>query len=413
MHGSLDPIDGAVAEIYRALASGSLPATMNMTSSVIIPGFSATSLGTARCLQGTGCRIVSVGVPDKATKAPFAHSRIAARRILLQNDLDLVETLLKLRETFDDQPVLLLTSDRHVLEVSEAGETLSRIYRHSVPPPSVVRPLIDKVAFLERAKEMGILVPRSVVVQEQAKAGEIARRLSFPLVVKPYLRHAQRVDAEKDLTEYLESLEPENWSSVLAQEWIPGGDDQIFCCFAVLDEQSRTLGAFTLQKIRQWRPRSGTTSLCRSVVDPEVREEGIRILEGLSVTGFGSVEFKRHSEDGRLYLMEPTVGRFNQQIALARAAGVNLPAMLVAHLLGRTTPPIEERPGATWIHELNDFLSSRDSRQTIQGGYLRSLLTADARVLWTISDPGPAIAVGLSMAKSLVFHRGRWPRIEG
>lgn len=410
MHGSLDSIDGAVAEIDRACASGSLPNTMNMTSSVVIPGFSATSLGTARCLQGTGCRIVSVGVPDKATKAPFAHSRIAARRILMQNDRDLVETLLKLRETFDDEPVLLLTSDRHVLEVSEAGETLFGLYRHSVPPPSVVRPLIDKVAFLERAKEMGILVPRSIVVRERSEAGEIARRLSFPLIVKPYLRHARRVEGKTDLIEYLESLETENWSSVLAQEWIPGGDDQIFCCFAVLDEQSQTLGAFTLQKIRQWRPQSGTTSLCRSVVDPEVREEGIRILEGLNVTGFGSVEFKRHAEDGRLYLMEPTVGRFNQQIALARAAGVNLPAMLVAHLMGRTAPPVEERPGATWIHEVNDFLSSRDLRQTVRGGYLSNLLTADARVLWTLTDPGPAMAVGLSLAKSLLFRRGRRPR---
>ncbi|MDQ4032639.1 MAG: hypothetical protein M3332_10385, partial [Actinomycetota bacterium] len=67
--------------------------------------------------------------------------------------------------------------------------------------------------------------------------------------------------------------------------------------------------------------------------------------------GFGSLEIRRSTRDGRMIITEPTVGRPNLQTALAAAAGVNLVDLAYRDALRLPALPSRPRREAIWIHE--------------------------------------------------------------
>ncbi|MGH3671780.1 MAG: hypothetical protein ACRDSH_14275, partial [Pseudonocardiaceae bacterium] len=67
--------------------------------------------------------------------------------------------------------------------------------------------------------------------------------------------------------------------------------------------------------------------------------------------GFGSLEVRRSTRDGRMLITEPTVGRPDLQTALAAAAGVNLVDMAYRDALRMPAPPSRPSREAIWIHE--------------------------------------------------------------
>jgi len=291
-----------------------------------------------------------------------------------------------------------------------------RAYRILLPPEALTESLLDKRRFAQLALEVGLKVPRSVEATSRDELVAAVRELSFPFVLKPHLRHSRLVRDANELEMFLETLSPENWVSMVAQQWVPGDDRSLYCCFAYFDEKSSPLGSITAQKIRQWIPNSGTTSLCRTVRNDHVREETIRIFSALGLRGYGSIEYKHHARDRSYYIMEPTIVRFNQQVALFRAAGVNLPVIAAEYLsTGQNRQGSSQRDGVWWIHEFKDFLSSRDPRQEVKMSYWRSLLRADTRVLFGPLDPVPLFAaIGSAVAARLkrTVPSGRAPKRE-
>ena len=52
---------------------------------------------------------------------------------------------------------------------------------------------------------------------------------------------------------------------MVAQEWIPGPDSALYFVFVYFDRNGELIAWLTAQKIRQFPPEYGTTSLCRTV----------------------------------------------------------------------------------------------------------------------------------------------------
>ncbi|MGQ0716539.1 MAG: hypothetical protein ACT4NP_04330, partial [Pseudonocardiales bacterium] len=67
--------------------------------------------------------------------------------------------------------------------------------------------------------------------------------------------------------------------------------------------------------------------------------------------GFGSLEVRRSTRDGRMLITEPTVGRPDLQTALAAAAGMNLVEIAYRDALKLPEPPRRPHREAIWIHE--------------------------------------------------------------
>jgi predicted ATP-grasp superfamily ATP-dependent carboligase len=112
---------------------------------------------------------------------------------------------------------------------------------------------------------------------------------------------------------------------VIVQEYIPGGDAEIYYCLTYYDKNSRCLGSFTGKKIRQWPVDTGSTASTTVAGEEFIKSETIRIFNILNFRGFGSIEYKRNPLNNKFYIMEPTVGRLNQQEFVATLHGVNLP----------------------------------------------------------------------------------------
>lgn len=363
-----------------------------MALKVVIPSFSITSLGTARCLANSHFDIFSIGSREVAYKMPMYFSNIPRKKVTIPAEQNIVQALLDLQSEFEDPPVLLLTRDKDALEVSKSRNLLDGHYKFLLPDNDLVDKLMHKGKFAKLAQQEDFRIPRTIEIKRPEEICNAIREFSFPFVLKPYLRHACKINDEAELESYLNTLSPVNWSSVVAQEWIPGNDASIYFCFVYFDQNSEIIASLTAQKIRQWPPEYGTTSLCRTVENRYVLEETVRIFRRLGLVGFGSIEYKYHHERDAYYIMEPTVGRFNQQIAITHAAGVNFPLLITEFLTKGQIPQCMQKNNVWWIYEPSDYLSQRSSRQQNKGGYWRHLLRSDAHVLWSWRDPLPFLS---------------------
>lgn len=367
---------------------------------VVITGFSATSLGIARCLADSNIEIIAIGHRRAGHRMPLYFSAIPKSKVVVRDGESIVQALLEFRDTISDDPYLMLTEDRHVLEVSENRDLIEKHFKIQIPPQYLIDRLMDKDKFSCLAREMHLKIPISVQVANREQLANVTEKLPFPFVLKPYLLHSRKINNQEELELFIAKFSDVNWTSVIAQQWIPGGDDQLYFCFTYFDRNSEPIACLTARKIRQWPPQDGTTSLCKTVHNDYIREETIRIFRDLRYVGFGSIEYKYHQEEDCYYIMEPTVGRYNQQVALTKAAEVNIPLIAFQYLSTGTVVDYEQKDGKWWVHELADFASRFDSTQNVRGGFMRHVTSADVHVLFKWNDPIP-----LLMISALTFFR--------
>lgn len=382
-----------------------------MAKCVVLPGLTSTALGIARCLEVEDVWILAFGQKAPGYKTPLIYSNVPDKTIIAPAGEDVVTTLLKIREQFDDDPVLLLSEDRHVIEVSTNRAVLGS-YRMLLPRHETVLSLMDKNRFAVLAKQRGWRAPRSITIGRSDGIERLLHEMPFPFALKAYMLPSRKISNRSQLEAVLSTFTETNWSSVLAQQWIPGDDSNLHFCFAYFDRDSEPLAIMTAQKVRQWRPNDGTTSLCRTTENHAIKEETIKIFRSLNYVGFGSIEYKYNPKDSQYYIMEPTVGRFNKQVALCRTAGVNLPVVALRNLLNQALPPCRQRNNIWWIHETHDLFSRLHPRQQVKESYLRRLATADTRALFARNDPWPLFASCGSLAKrSICLASSRLSRV--
>ena len=354
---------------------------------IVVPGFNYTALSTLRCLQPLvreGARLWSVGFPE--TPQPAAWSRLPRRRIPFAAG-GWADNLLALGNRFTARPVLLPTSDEQALAVARDRKRLGDIYDFLLPDTGVLEQLTEKTRFYALAADRGWPVARTETAATPDALLDLPGRMRLPLIVKPFLRHAHRVDTPEELAAYARTLRPDHYRALVAQEWIEGADDAIYFSFLLYDREGRRVRTFTGRKLRQWPPRSGSTSLGVSVTNETIATLSAEMLESLAFRGYGSVEFKRDARTGRFVVMEPTAGRFNLQIALSAAAGMNIPADLCRLILGRPLPGARVRPGVHWILESDDWKSHHAQRTDY--GYVRNFFRRRVCVLFAWHDPLP------------------------
>jgi len=156
--------------------------------------------------------------------------------------------------------------------------------------------------------------------------------VKYPCILKPYFRSVEwiekgfpkvfKVTGRDELMNIYGMIEPYNKKSII-QQWVQGGDDDIYFCLIYQPLRAVEPALFYGKKIRQWPPGTGSISMAVPTEDPGIGEISLKLFKDLNVSGFGSVEYKRDSESGRLVIMEPTVGRVNLQSAIIDAAGVS------------------------------------------------------------------------------------------
>lgn len=359
---------------------------------IIVLGFTQCSLSTLRCLRELkqkNIRIWSIG--EKNGEYPAYFSFISDKKIVFSKNENIVDCLLRIKDQFSSRPLILITSDEYAVEISNRREELHKYYKFMLPSKEIVEKSMEKTRFAKYAIEKNLDIPLSFHVQNESELKKIKYKLKFPFIVKPYLTHSTKVNNEKELEELIKRLNPINYKALIVQEWVKGNDDQIYYCFLLFDRNSNPVASYLAQKLRQWPIAYGTTSLSISIKNEELVRKSIEIFKDLHMIGFCSIEYKEDIKNGKYYIMEPTVGRFNQQIAATMASGVNFPEKLIKLIENQIVDDDQQINGIYWINEINDYLSYKNSENK-KYGYLSNYLKNSIRVFFNWNDPLPVIA---------------------
>jgi len=311
---------------------------------------------------------------------------------------ELVENLIQFGKTQNQQPVLFFQSDGDLLLVSRNRQLLQKFFRFVIADRELVEDLVDKERFQALAERLNLPVPPAQRLHPTPDTPDL--KLRFPIIVKPLTRRPELWKAvvgsgkalRIDTAEEFRTLWPKLTASgveILAQELIPGSETRIESYHVYVDSEGQILGEFTGQKIRTYPREYGDSSALITTDATDVAMLGRELVQRLGLKGVAKFDFKR-APDGRLYLLEVNP-RFNLWHHLGTLAGVNLPALVYADLLGQPKPATQHaRAGLRWCRAWQDVLSARQSQiRTIS--WLRWALSCEAKRLLSWDDPMPMI----------------------
>jgi predicted ATP-grasp superfamily ATP-dependent carboligase/LmbE family N-acetylglucosaminyl deacetylase len=315
---------------------------------------------------------------------------------------------------------LFVTDDAAVTAVWEAREPLRAAgLRPAFAFAGSPLEVLDKRTQIAAARRAGVEHPWT----EWGAAEDLLERVDafrYPLLVKPALSHVgvRRIGAKAlrcaSAAELAEALERTAGFDVLVQDFVPGGDDQLYTCG--LWRGGRQHLAFTGRKLKQHPPTLGISRLSEAVEVPEIVAGSMRLLEELGYEGVAQVEYKRDARDGAYRLMEVNVRPWTW-IGLATACGVNLPLRAHAWALAEGSegegaastsgdaaprpPDLAQTPGRwVWllpeiIHTVRDLAHGRPPDPAQWRG-----LRAEA--FFARDDPGPLLAELVAPVRSRV-----------
>ena len=363
-----------------------------------------TGLQTARILAGRSVPVIGIA----SNPRHFCARTRACERILAADTAsdEMIQALERLGPTLGERAVLFPCTDGSVLRISRARERLAPWYHVLLPDAPVVEMLMDKSRFTAFAHENGLPVPRTAVLRRRSDAEGAAHDVRYPCVLKPTIKtpHWQRqtrakafkvTSADELLTLYDRASA---WTDeLMVQEWIVGGEENLYSCNAYFDADSRPVVTFVARKLRQWPPQTGTSCLGEEVRNDEVLHETVRLFGIVRFHGLAYLEMKRDERTGEQFIIEPNIGRPTGRSAIAEAGGVELLYAAYCDAIGAPLPAnlVQRYRGAKWIYLRHDLQSAihywrrgeltlRDWWRSVRG------VKADAVLSW--SDPVPFLA---------------------
>jgi len=352
-----------------------------------------------------GVRSAVVARPGSpALYSRFTHSALR-RDGFHDRDEDLVDALEWLAAAQPQRPVLFYEEDAQLLLVSRHRDRLARVFRFVVAERELVEDLVDKSRFRALAERLRLPVPATRRLDPAADAGADLD-LRFPVVIKPLMRspawdvlaHGHKV-LQIDTPVTLRALWPRLQDlarPLLAQELVPGGEDRIESYHVYVDPNGAVAAEFTGRKIRTYPTTCGHSTALEISDAADVRHVGRAAVEKLGLTGVAKLDFKR-APDGRLLLLEINP-RFNLWHHLGAVAGVNLPALVYADLVGLPRPATRPaRAGARWCSIWNDIPAAQASGLPLWR-WLPWMFGCDAKSAAAWDDPMPLLRS--------VLHRG-------
>jgi predicted ATP-grasp superfamily ATP-dependent carboligase len=372
----------------------------------------AVVLGDTDLIRALGLAGIKCAVASRA-RSPIPHSRFVAERIEWANnwgDPDrVVANLVEYAAGCAQPPPLFYQHDGDLALVSRHREALRRGLRFVIGDAELVEQLIDKTRFAALAERLGLPVPRSHVLRPEPGSSAPDLPLDYPVILKPLTRRdaiwrpvagdakALRVDSEKEFRELWPRLASGGFG-VVAQEMIPGGEERIESYHVYVDQRGDIAGEFTGRKVRTLPREFGNTTALEITDEGDVYELGRHCMKALGLKGVAKLDFKR-TPTGELLLLEVNA-RFNLWHLPGAVAGVNLPAIVYADLVGLPRPaPKRLRCPVRWTVAWDDLSAARAGRLSFVR-WAAWQLRCQTRHVLSLDDPMP-------------FLRGvAWPRIE-
>jgi predicted ATP-grasp superfamily ATP-dependent carboligase len=182
----------------------------------------------------------------------------------------------------------------------------------------------------------------------------------------------------------------------IVQELIPDSHEHVYSLLTYIGREGKPLANVTGRKVRQGPLRFGTSAVFEAISEPQVLEQGLRLLEHVGYRGFAHVEFARDPRDGALKLLEVNT-RPPIWAGIAMRRELDIARIAYDDLCGRDVPAGQTLDGgASWVYLAKDvWVSVQMARRRELGPrqFLRQYLRGNkARAVFAADDPMPALA---------------------
>ena len=317
-----------------------------MARILVLDGHSAAALSVTRS-AGLAGHWVAVG----ANRGAFAAAKLSRYcRLALDYPVStsapqaFLDSIVEFVKTHHFDLVLPVT-DWTLGPLSAERERFAGQCRLAIPSPSAVEFASDKFRTVQQARQFGIGVPKTTLVQSPADLSGHAD-FGFPAVVKDrfsvrWIGH-KAVFGSVSYAYSKEELEQkaadrlQKAGDVLIQEFV-SGEGFGFSCFVV---GGQFFLPFQWLRVREVDPRGSASSARKSLpLDDDLVHRSTQLIAAMGFEGIAMVEYKR-ATDGSLILMEIN-GRPWGSIGLPYACGIDYARYLIDWSLSGTLPPQE------------------------------------------------------------------------
>jgi predicted ATP-grasp superfamily ATP-dependent carboligase len=397
------------AQRFLDLAAATTPAMILQVSW-------ANGLDILRDLAPAGVPLLAV---DTNPRAIGLHSRLAAPLVCpdpRHDERAFLAFLERIGRRLPQRCVLFPTHDQYIWPISRHADWLGQWYIIPFSRWETMRRLYDKREQLETAQRIGVDIPKTVFVDSDDDLERGAEEIGFPAIFKPveslafkerFRRHVLEIGSHEELLRVYDTVR--DCGTLMLQDIIPGGDEELYTLGSYLDAHSRPLAQFTGHKLRQHPPRFGHVSMAVSVWVPQLADAGLRLLQALNYHGVSQVEFKRDPRDGRYRLMEINARHWMWH-SLAGACGVNLSLAAYRDAIGAPFVAPRQIDGPRWVVSLTD---ARDALSRFRHGdgdvlpWLLSYRGVKVDGLYSLRDPLPGALLTARQLRRFATRTGR------
>ncbi|MEM7200703.1 MAG: hypothetical protein AAF628_10580 [Planctomycetota bacterium] len=394
--------------------------------SVLVLGRNRQVVGAARSFAALGYRVIvgrsglaSFVESSNAVSEVWCHPPIAAQPAQFITALaEFAHTRLGLFAVFP-------AGEDSLLCLAEGRAALPKRLRLLMPSSETVTRCLDKELCYALARECGLTVPETRVVDDLGALAAAADAIGFPCIVKPNSSRATlrggkllQLEGAIDLRPALPAWPPTH-DRLVVQRHVDGVRHN--CNFAAYGGK---LLAYAELRVHRTSEYDGTGNLVDATTVPANagrRAAVAALVERLGYTGIGCAQFLVDEARDQAWFLE-----LNPRIAscaVFASAGFDQPLMAL-RCAEPERPDLSElgvcRAGlrAAWL--LGDFSGLLNAalgrrigiRQALRwlGDCARTAIRAHSHVVWSARDPLPALALVRQMARSCV-RRGAEPSL--
>lgn len=377
---------------------------------VIILANGLNGLGAVRSAAHAGLRTYTLlSAPSDLS----VYSRYSKRRYLLPS-APTISDLQPLLESFhhrESGPGVLIACSDFAAEL--LGKLKAKGYgKHHlvIPGTDTTEILNDKKLECEYMAKGGITLPKTY----QTLLGDISE--GFPIIIKPrtfreyeLLGAKNRIVATKDELDQFREQFSGHLDRFIAQEVIPGDDDNLWVCNVTFDQRRNLTACFIFRRLGTMPSHYGVTSLAVSCDNDELRNACAQIGKILNYTGPAMIEFKRSPLTNRYYYIEtnPRLGMCNWFDTLC---GINniLACTQVAYDKQVAFP--KQKDNHVYWNFFGDLVARIENRESpfdIIKLYVNLLKHRRIGALLYWKDPVPAFRYSFGAMKDIAYRIGK------
>ena len=336
---------------------------MDERKSAIILGGHYASLPIARSLLRQG---YSVYCHDQARDPVALRCNGVMALAPEPRDDNLLDKIREQCEHTDSKPILFVTSDAYLKFLGDHFDALKQCCYFPYPEVSMVEALLDKQKSHGAFASVGLPVPDTQAIE---RGSDLALCLKAPIVLKPLVQTDWTLNCEAMLVTNQRKVlffgtietaakavsELNSYGPMVAQSFIPGGDDCLYYYVGYRGQNGKMLASCGNRKISTLQEGMGSETHLVTGSPADVTSLGEHVFEALDIKGVAGVDIKRDARTGKLYVIEVNY-RFGLSDGILLASGLDLPKLYAEECSGQALLPAVSGIKTThWIWLIPDL----------------------------------------------------------